>query len=89
MRLPFNERISRLHAISTPARSISRRFTRARRTRYRTSRDRSSALPQQTQAFLRGAETKAADAGPKADHRAIFVRAVIDQKPWFDSFVVT
>jgi pimeloyl-ACP methyl ester carboxylesterase len=44
-------------------------------------------LPQQTQAFLGGADTKAIDAGPKADHRAIFVRAVLDQKPWFDSFL--
>jgi len=44
-------------------------------------------LPEETQALLGGATTKAIDAGPKADHRAIFVRAVLDQKPWFDSFL--
>ena len=46
-----------------------------------------SMLPEETQALLGGATTKAIDAGPKADHRAIFVRAVLDQKPWFDSFL--
>lgn len=45
-------------------------------------------LPEQTQALLGGAETRAMDAGDKADHRAVFVRAVLDQKGWFDSFLV-
>lgn len=44
-------------------------------------------LPEQTQALLGGADTKAIDAGPKADHRGVFVRAVLDQKDWFDSFL--
>jgi hypothetical protein len=44
-------------------------------------------LPQQTQALLGGADTRAIDAGPKADHRAIFVRAVLEGRPWFDSFL--
>jgi hypothetical protein len=41
-------------------------------------------LPDQTQALLGGASTEAVDAGPKADHRAVFIRAVLDQKEWFD-----
>jgi acetyl esterase/lipase len=41
-------------------------------------------LPQQVQTLLGGAETKAVDAGAKADHRGVFLRAVLDQKPWFD-----
>ena len=44
-------------------------------------------LPEQTQALLGGADTKALNAGAKADHRAVFVRAVLDQKEWFDSFL--
>ena len=44
-------------------------------------------LSEQTQALLGGAESKAFDAGDKADHRAVFVRAVLDQKDWFDGFV--
>ena len=44
-------------------------------------------LPEQTQALLGGADTKALDAGPKADHRGVFMQSVLDQKDWFDSFL--
>ena len=44
-------------------------------------------LPEQTQKLLGGAPTEAVDAGTKADHRAVFIRAVLDQKPWFDSLL--
>ena len=39
-------------------------------------------LPEQTQALLGGADTKAIDAGPKADHRGVFLQSVY-QKDWF------
>ena len=44
-------------------------------------------LPEQAQALLGGADTKAIDAGPKADHRGVFMQSVLDQKGWFDSFL--
>ena len=44
-------------------------------------------LPAATQALVGGAETKAFDAGAKADHRGVFVRAVLDQKEWFDQLL--
>ena len=44
-------------------------------------------LPATTGALLGAAPSEAIDAGPKADHRTVFIRAVLDQKPWFDSMV--
>lgn len=44
-------------------------------------------LPEQVQKLVGGADTQALDAGAKADHRGVFLRAVLDQKPWFDSLL--
>jgi hypothetical protein len=44
-------------------------------------------LPALTQELLGGASTEAFDAGADADHRGVFLKAVLDQKPWFDGFV--
>jgi len=44
-------------------------------------------LPEATQTLLGGAKAVAIDAGPDADHRAVFVFGVLDQKPWFDSLL--
>lgn len=44
-------------------------------------------LPALTQELLGGAETEAFDAGASADHRGVFMRAVLDQKPWFDGLL--
>lgn len=44
-------------------------------------------LPALTQQLLGGANTEAFDAGAEADHRGVFVKAVLDQKPWFDSLL--
>jgi len=33
-----------------------------------------------------GASFEAIDAGDKADHRAVFIHAILDQKAWFDGF---
>lgn len=44
-------------------------------------------LPALTQELLGGAPTEAFDAGPDADHRGVFLRAVLDQKPWFDGLL--
>jgi len=44
-------------------------------------------LPALTQELLGGAETEAFDAGADADHRGVFMRAVLDQKPWFDGLL--
>jgi hypothetical protein len=44
-------------------------------------------LPEATQATLGGAATHAIDAGDAADHRAVFLFGVLDQKPWFDSLL--
>jgi hypothetical protein len=43
-------------------------------------------LPE-TQHLLVGAPVMSLDAGPEADHRAVFVHGVLDQKPWFDSML--
>jgi hypothetical protein len=40
-----------------------------------------------TQELLGGAVTEAFDAGADADHRGVFVKAVLDQKPWFDGLL--
>lgn len=40
-----------------------------------------------TQQLVGGADTEAFDAGADADHRGVFVKAVLDQKPWFDSLL--
>lgn len=45
-------------------------------------------LPEQTQILLGGATAQAINAGEQADHRAVFVYSVLDQKPWFDSFII-
>lgn len=45
-------------------------------------------LPEQTQELLGGAKATAINAGDQADHRAVFVYGVIDQKKWFDSLIV-
>lgn len=42
-------------------------------------------LPEATQAVMGGAATQAIYTGDKADHRAIFIHGVVDQKSWFDS----
>ncbi len=42
-------------------------------------------LPEATEAVMGGAATQAIDTGDKADHRAIFIHGVVDQKTWFDS----
>jgi hypothetical protein len=44
-------------------------------------------LQEKTQEVLGGAATETLYAGDDADHRAIFVYGVINQKPWFDSLV--
>ncbi len=44
-------------------------------------------LPELAQGVMGGAPTKALDAGPIADHRAVYVHAVLDQKPWFDGLL--
>lgn len=44
-------------------------------------------LPEATQTLLGGAKAMAIDAGADADHRAVFVFGVLDQKPWFDSLL--
>ena len=44
-------------------------------------------LPALTQELLGGARTEAFDAGATADHRGVFLRAVLDQKPWFDELL--
>jgi dienelactone hydrolase len=44
-------------------------------------------LPAQVQKLVGGADTQAFDAGSNADHRGVFLRAVRDQKPWFDSLL--
>lgn len=44
-------------------------------------------LPAETQALLGGAPTEAIDAGAEADHRAIFVFGVLEQKTWFDGLL--
>lgn len=44
-------------------------------------------LPALTQELLGGAVTEAFDAGTDADHRGVFVKAVLDQKPWFDTLL--
>lgn len=44
-------------------------------------------LPAQVQKLGGGADTEALDAGAKADHRGVFLRAVLDQKPWFDGLL--
>jgi hypothetical protein len=44
-------------------------------------------LPAMTQELLGGADTEAFDAGADADHRGVFVKAVLDQKPWFDGLL--
>ncbi len=43
-------------------------------------------LPEATQKLLGGEPAKAIYAGDHADHRAVFIFGVIDQKAWFDSF---
>jgi pimeloyl-ACP methyl ester carboxylesterase len=45
-------------------------------------------LPAATQAVLGGAPAEAIDAGATADHRAVFIYGVIDQKDWFDTFLI-
>lgn len=44
-------------------------------------------LPAHTQRLVGGSSTSSHDAGDHADHRAVFVHGVIDQKKWFDGFV--
>ncbi|MBN9020692.1 MAG: alpha/beta fold hydrolase, partial [Rhizobiales bacterium] len=44
-------------------------------------------LPEHVAALLGGAETTAIDAGATADHRGVFIRAVLEQKDWFDSLL--
>lgn len=43
--------------------------------------------PQEIQELLGGAKTESLNAGDEADHRAVFVYGVSDQKKWFDSFL--
>ena len=45
-------------------------------------------LPQETQKLLGGTPAFAIDAGDNADHRGVFIYGVLDQKKWFDSFLV-
>jgi hypothetical protein len=45
------------------------------------------AMLPETQHLLGGAPVMSLDAGPEADHRAVFVHGVLDQKPWFDSML--
>lgn len=42
-------------------------------------------LPENTQKLLGGAPATSVDAGTRADHRAVFIYGVIDQKKWFDA----
>ena len=44
-------------------------------------------LPEQTQKLVGGHSTSSHYAGDRADHRAVFVFGVIDQKRWFDGFL--
>lgn len=44
-------------------------------------------LPEMTQSMLGGVPVKTVDVGPDADHRAVFIGAVLDQKPWFDGML--
>ncbi|MGG5809766.1 alpha/beta hydrolase family protein [Falsiroseomonas sp. CW058] len=44
-------------------------------------------LPEATQRLLGGAPVQTIDAGAEADHRAVFVHGVLDQKPWFDAML--
>jgi pimeloyl-ACP methyl ester carboxylesterase len=44
-------------------------------------------LPEQTQKLVGGRFTSSHYAGDRADHRAVFVFSVIDQKRWFDGFL--
>ncbi len=44
-------------------------------------------LPELAQGMMGGAPAKAVDVGPKADHRAVFIGGVIDQKGWFDGLL--
>lgn len=44
-------------------------------------------LPEATQKLLGGEPARAVYAGDHADHRAVFVFGVRDQKTWFDSFL--
>jgi len=44
-------------------------------------------LPETTQRLLGGAPVTSLSAGHEADHRAVFVHGVLDQKPWFDSML--
>lgn len=44
-------------------------------------------LPEGTQKLLGGESAQAIYAGEQADHRAVFVFGVLDQKRWFDSFL--
>lgn len=44
-------------------------------------------LPVLASTLTGGAAFEALDAGAKADHRAVFIRAILDQKPWFDGLL--
>lgn len=44
-------------------------------------------LAENTHKLLGVTSTRSESAGPKADHRATYVYAVIKMKPWFDSFL--
>ncbi|WP_203077103.1 alpha/beta hydrolase family protein [Falsiroseomonas ponticola] len=44
-------------------------------------------LPEATQRLLGGAPVRTIDAGDRADHRAVFVHGILDQKPWFDAML--
>ncbi len=44
-------------------------------------------LPALAATLTGGATFEALNAGDRADHRAVFVHAIIAQKPWFDGFI--
>jgi hypothetical protein len=44
-------------------------------------------LPEATQRLLGGAPVQTMDAGDQADHRAVFVHGILDQKPWFEAML--
>jgi pimeloyl-ACP methyl ester carboxylesterase len=46
-------------------------------------------LPVGYQQVMGGAEVTAVDAGPKADHRGVFLYGMKDQKAWFDELLET
>lgn len=44
-------------------------------------------LPAEAASLIGGAPFEVLDAGDRADHRGVFVHALIEQKAWFDGFV--